>query len=497
MKLASPKLDTSDLTPNTEALARCEIAFTLKDRADYKGALEIMRPLWDGVGTRPNTKALLPGVAADVLICTGILTGWIGSIQRIKNAQETAKDLISEGISYYESQSDFRKVAEARSEIAYCYWREGQLNEARIMLLEALERLSTPGLTRARALLKLAIVEQSAARYYDALKILTDNTWIFAKVTHHTTKGDYHNELAMTLEEIAVADNRSDYFQLALTEYKAAEYQFKLASNHIFRASVRNNVAVVLSKLRRFKGAHRQLDLARRLTIRFKDRTRTAQIDITRAELLLAERKFKEAEAVAHRAARSLDKGGQRCWFVDALITQGIALARLRKPDRALYVLQQAIKIALEADALNHAGMAALTMIEEIENLDPATLQAAYQQAREWLADTQSSEVLVRLNDAAGKLATSLRGELSNEAAIDALLKKPGDLEAKLLVCEHELIKRALLQANGSVTNAGKLLGITYQGLTYILNTRHTDLLKLRSPVHRRPSRKAKHSKRR
>lgn len=98
-------------------------------------------------------------------------------------------------------------------------------------------------------------------------------------------------------------------------------------------------------------------------------------------------------------------------WVVDALITQGIALARLRKPDRAQYVLQQAMKIALEADALKRAGMAALTMIEEVESLSPTTLQAAYQQAREWLSDAQSSEVLLRLNDAAGKLAISLRGE--------------------------------------------------------------------------------------
>src|SRR5262249_55769648 len=162
---------------------------------------------------------------------------------------------------------------------------------------------------------------------------------------------------------------------------------------------------------------------------------------------------------MAHRAARSLDKGGQRCWFVDALIAQGVALARLRKPARAQYTLQQAIKIALEADALNRAGLAALTMIEEVVDLDPATLQAAYQQAREWLSDAQSQEVLLRLNNAAAKLTASLHGELSRDAAIDALLKKPGDLEAKLLDYEHELIKRALLQSNGSVTNAGKLLG--------------------------------------
>src|SRR5262249_42546916 len=153
-------------------------------------------------------------------------------------------------------QRDLRKAAEARSEIAYCYWRDGQVNEARIMLVEALEGLPPLGIKRARTLLKLADVEQSAARYYDALKILTDNAPVFANIKHLPTKGSYHNELAMTFEEIAVADKRPEYFERALIEYKAAEHQFKLASNHIYRASVKNNVAVVLAELGRFKEAH-------------------------------------------------------------------------------------------------------------------------------------------------------------------------------------------------------------------------------------------------
>ncbi|HEU4712228.1 MAG TPA: helix-turn-helix domain-containing protein [Pyrinomonadaceae bacterium] len=487
LKLASPKFDTSHLTPNAEALSRCETALELKHKADHEGALQVMRPLWRGVGHRPDTKGLLPGVAAEVFLCTGILTGWIGSRNQIKGAQEIAKNLITESISYYETESDAKKVAEARTEIAYCYWRDGELNEARIMLLEALERLTTAGITRARALLKLSIVEQSAARYYEALKILTDNTSLFAKVTHHATKGDYHNELAMTLEEIAEAEKRDEYFQRALTEYKAAEHHFKLAKNHPFRASVKNNVGVVLLKLGRFKEAHKQIAAARRLSVRFKDRTRTAQFDITRAEVLIAERKFKAAEVVAHKAALALEKGGQRCLETDALITQGIALARLGKTDRAHSVLQRAIKVAHEVDALNKAGLAALTVIEELDQLTPTILQAAYQQARDWLAGTQSQEVLVRLNEAAGKLAASLRGELSTDEALAVLLTKPGDLQKKLLKYEHELIKQALAQSDGAVTHAADLLGMTYQGLAYIIETRHRDLLKARTPIRRRP----------
>ena len=179
----------------------------------------------------------------DVFFCTGILTGWIGARNQIKDAQESARDLITESITYYESNNLKREAAEARSEIAYCYWREGRVNEARIMLHEALERLPPKGLKRARALLKLVDVEHSAARHYDALKILTDNSAVFASIRHLPVKASYHNELAITWGTIGTAENRPDYFQRALTEYKAAEHQLKLAKNYIYCASVKNNEA--------------------------------------------------------------------------------------------------------------------------------------------------------------------------------------------------------------------------------------------------------------
>ncbi|HXQ69145.1 MAG TPA: tetratricopeptide repeat protein [Pyrinomonadaceae bacterium] len=487
MKLASLKLDPSHLSRDDEALSRCELALEEKDKANDAGALDIMSPLWRGVGARPDTTGLQPETAAEVLLCTGILTGWIGNRNQIQDAQETARNLITQSISYYEAHHDLRRVAEARSEIAYCYWREGQINEARIMLLEALERLPPIGIKRARALLKLADVEQSAGRYYDALKILTDNSTIFANIRHLATKGSYHNELAMTFRKIGTAEKRPDYFQRALTEYKAAEHHFKLTQNHIYRACVKNNVAVVLTNLGRFKEAHKHLDRARDLTVRFKDRTRTAQIDCTRAELLIAEGKLKAAASVALRAASALEKVGHRCWLADALITQATALARLGKQERAHVVLQRTIEVAHEADALNKAGLAALTLIEEVDRLSPDTLQAAYQQAHEWLADTQSREVLTRLNAAAGKLAASVRKELSRDEAIEILLSKPCDLDQKLLEYEHNLIKQALKQSNGSVTHAAALLGKTYQGLAYMIETKHQDLMKARTPVRRRP----------
>jgi tetratricopeptide (TPR) repeat protein len=486
MRITSPKLRTSQLAVNEEALLRCQTALELKDKSDYEGAQEALRPLWKRVGERPDTKGLYPSIAAEVLLCVGMLTGWIGSKIQIDEAQETAKNLITESITYFESVGDVKKIAAARVELAYCYWRDGELNEARIMLREALQKLTAEGNTRARAILKLVTIENSAARYKDSLKLLNDNASLFQKISNHATKGDYHNELAITLEEIGAAEKQRDYFQRAVNEYKAADHHFKLAKNPVFRASVKNNVGIILFKLSRYKEAHKYLDEARRLTVSFKDKSRTAQIDETLAQVLVAEGRWKEAEAVARRAASALEKSGHQCLVADALIMHGIALARQGKKQRAHFIFQKAIQVALQVDARNKAGLAALTMIEEIDHLSPGTLQAAYQQARDWLSTAQNQEVKIRLGDAAAKVAASVPGELSSEEATEILLTKPGALQERKLTYERTLIKQALAQANGRVTHAASLLGMSYQGLCYIIESRHKDLLKERSPVRRR-----------
>lgn len=486
MKIASPKLHPSHLTANDAALLRCETALEQKDRGDYEGAQETMRPLWKHVGERPDTTALHESVVAEVLLCVGILTGWIGSKNQIEGAQETAKNLLTESITCFESMGDVKKIATARAEISYCYWREGELNEARTMLHEALKKLTTKGETRARTLLKLTTVEHSAARYHEALRILSDNATLFQKLHNHTTKGSYHSEFAIILWSLATSEKNQDYLRQAVREYEKADREFKLARNVVYRAVVKNNVGILLLKLSRYKEAHRYLSEARRLTVSLKDKTRAAQIDETLAQVFIAQGKPKEAEAVARRAVWALEKSGHRCMIAEALITQGIALARWGKNQRAHFIFQRAIEVALSVGALNIAGLAALTLIEEVDQLSPATLQAAYQQAREWLKGTQNQDTLLRLNEAAGKLATSLRGELSGEDATEILLSTGFDLQGKVLEYERSMIKQALVQANGRITHAASLLRLSYQGLAYIIQSRHHELLKERSPIRRR-----------
>jgi transcriptional regulator with PAS, ATPase and Fis domain len=54
---------------------------------------------------------------------------------------------------------------------------------------------------------------------------------------------------------------------------------------------------------------------------------------------------------------------------------------------------------------------------------------------------------------------------------------------------ECDIIRQALITARGSVTRAALSLGVSHQRLVYILNSRHRDLLSVRTPAEPRKRR--------
>jgi tetratricopeptide (TPR) repeat protein len=485
MRATLAKLDSSDLTRNESARLRCEAALELKDRGEYDRAREVMRPFWQTFGERPDTAGLHGSIAAQLLLVVGILTRWIGSKNQIKESAQIASDLISESITYWESQTDTWQVAAARSELAMCYWREGALDNARVMFAEALKRLTAEGNTRANALIALAEVERASARYNDAMAILTNNARLFQKIKNHTTKGHYHNELAMVLRSVATAEKRNDYFEWAIKEYEQADQQFKLAHNTVYRGYVKNNVGFLLFKLGRFQAASNYLTEARRLAVNAKDRILVAQFDDSLAKLFIGTEQLKEAEAAARRSVNVLDKSGHNHTLAESLITYGIVLALLHKTDQSQFTFQRAIELAHDAGVLSTAGIAALTMIEELDDLSPETLSHAYEQAGEWLSTCQSQDLWHRFKVAGKKVMRGLRGETQDAGG--SLFNQPCEMSKAVLQFERRLISQALAAANGRISYAAKWLTIGRQKLAYIIETRHPDLLPERTPVYRRP----------
>ncbi|HEX8140784.1 MAG TPA: sigma 54-interacting transcriptional regulator [Pyrinomonadaceae bacterium] len=405
------QVNDSALSLAERAQLRCQAAKELEESGNYEAARSAMGEFWQRIGQRPEVDGLDQHTAAAVLLRAGSLSGWIGSLHKIAGAQAVAKDLISESASIFESLHETEEASEAYIDLAICYWREGAFDEARVTLQEVLSRLADDhSEQRARALLNSAIVDIFSSRYTDALHTLTNAAPLFEASQSHAAKGRFHVHLALALRNLGTLERREDYIDQALMEYTAASYHFEQAGHTGYRARVENNIGYLLLKIEKFTEAHEHLNRARLLFSSLKDSSSIAQVDDTRARVLLAQGRNTEAEKVSHSAVRTLERSDEQAVFAGALATHGVALGRLGRYEEARLTLERALEVAERAGDVEGAGAAAITLIEELpERLTVEEMRAFYAQADRLLARSQHQETLARLRACARRVLEAER----------------------------------------------------------------------------------------
>ena len=397
------------LTLNERAQLRCRLAKRLEDSGEYEAACELLSPFWAGVGEEPEVAGLDQTTAAEVLLRVGVLTGWLGSKTEVGGARERAKDIISRSFSLFEQSGLANRANEARVELACCYFLEGALDEARVILQETLKQLGASDEVRALALLRLAAVEDAATKFNDSLKILKDAALLFEASENHWLKGGYHNHLAHALQSLGTAENRADYFDRAIVEYTAASFHFEQAQHTRYHAYVENNLGLLLHSLGRFDESHEHLDRAARLFNSLGDNVSAAQVDETRARVLLEQGRAAKAEEAASHACRVFERADASNLLAEALTTRGKALARLGRITEARAEFERAAPIAEQAGSVEVAGLAVLNMCEELSSfLSASELRDAYTRADHLLSGSQSPEILARLRRVARRALETL-----------------------------------------------------------------------------------------
>lgn len=437
------ELEKPGLGVDRRAELCCEMAKALEDKGEYEEAREVLGDYWRRIGEHPIVERLQSITAAEVLLRVGVLTGLIGSKNQIADTQETAKNLISESLTIFEPLNYRKKIAEAETELAYCYWRTGEINEARDLLKEALSYLVTDSELKAKAVLRLAVVEFRANHHEKALHILTKHAPLFEKIHNHTLIGSYHDTLGNALEQLSVLKQRREFVDRALIEYAAASYHFEQAEHRCYLAYVENNLGMLYFRINQCDEAHEHLDRARRIFQTLKDFGAGAQVDETRACVFLQQGRIAEAELVARSAVVNQEKSGRHALLAEALITHGKALARLERYGASLSAFRRAIDLSEPTGNIQQAAEASLAAFREIGEHLTVSEKGQFVSGRGWGEDKHSRE--------------------------------------------HDLIKLALDQAKGKVTHAARSLGMSYPALNYMLKTRHKDLLMYRTPVRRRP----------
>lgn len=453
-----------------------EVAWGLERAGEYEAARDSLAGLWSTIGERPDTNGLAVDDKAELLLRVGALAGWLGSARQVTGAQEFAKDLIGESIRLFQSVGYSEKVAEAQTDLAICYWREGAFDEGRVLFREAAQGAASAD-NQLRALVNSTIVEISSGRYHEAMFLLDQATPLLSLVSDEASHGRFHMQKALVLKRLGGTEN----LDRALIEDTAASFHFEKAGHKRYLARVENNIGFILLQLNRSADALGHLERARSIFLNLKDSGSVAQVNETRARVFISQKQFAQAERAVTAAVSTLELGGEQSLLSEALITQGTAMAGLGKYSAAKVAFDRAAEVAETAGDTLSAGNARLTQIQTLQSyLTRNQINDAFREADRCLPARIDSETAARLRTCMRIIAETSE----KESAVAE--SESGTLEDKVLNLEASLIKQALDREHGSITRAAHALGLTHQGLAYILNNRHKALLPSRNPARRR-----------
>jgi tetratricopeptide (TPR) repeat protein len=276
---------------------------------------------------------------------------------------------------------------------------------------------------------------------------------------------------------MGVRESREGYVESVLREYTAASFYFEQAGHARYQGVVENNIAMFLLELERFAEAHEHLDRAQAIYTRLNDRFHLAGLEDSRAQLLLAEGEIVKAEKIVEEAIRVLETSDQRSMLAEALTTRGVALSRLERWKEARETFERAIDTAEQTGDIEKAGLAALSLIEELpDHLTDDEVCTTFERAQRFLESSQNTATLNRLTECAGRVLSIIHTARPDWTTFS--------LGETLNRHEARFIRMALEDSGGSVTKAAALLGLPgHQSLNFILHRRHPELLNSRTPI--------------
>jgi tetratricopeptide (TPR) repeat protein len=113
----------------------------------------------------------------------------------------------------------------------------------------------------------------------------------------------------MLLRKLGSADCREEYLDRALIEYAAASFYFEQAGLARYEGFVESNLGFLFCVIGKFSEAHEHLDRAQALFTGLRDKVHLAQVDETRARVLLAEGRVAKAEKIVRGGGADAREG--------------------------------------------------------------------------------------------------------------------------------------------------------------------------------------------
>jgi DNA-binding winged helix-turn-helix (wHTH) protein/tetratricopeptide (TPR) repeat protein len=197
------------LTPSEQVQVFCTIAREQIAVGNYEGASLIIGSWLPSIGW-PRLDKLNSHMAADLLFTLGTLIVYISGTGEVSRGQKRAESFLNGAIAILEQLNSRVRAAEARIELARCYYRQGFFEEAREVLRIALADLpqDEPEL-KSLCLVLFGTVERDSGRLSESLSRLEEA--VLLGTSGQLLTGRWHHELATTFKELAISDGKGSH----------------------------------------------------------------------------------------------------------------------------------------------------------------------------------------------------------------------------------------------------------------------------------------------
>jgi tetratricopeptide (TPR) repeat protein len=485
--LAKCQISDSLSLESERAIELCRAAREFVLVGNYEAARRSIESYWNRVGEPPSIARLNDRAQGEVLLATGILTSKIGASSQMSGAQDAARDLLGRSRTIFEKIDNRQGVIDAALQIGACYHREGQFDNARILIEPLLELLDDDSSElRIAILLHLALIYVELNQLRTALSFHSEISGILDRgEVSSVYKGMCCNEHALALKKLASIEQDNNLYALAVQEYYAASSYYAEGGHLRFSAAVENNVGNLLRELKRYSEARKRIARAQNIAYRLKDKELLAQFYDTAALVAIDEGQYGEAAHIADESVKLLRLGDHQALLAESLITKGRALSRQGDGLQASNAFAEAIAISELLEDIGLKTKASIALVEEL----PATYINAKCQAVKWLLGALRSDIDASLAPRAVECVTRLLESLLEVGMTKDESPNPSaagwdgfSLDEALRHYEAQIIERAMADAGGSVRKASKLLGLAHhQTLQNKLNTKHKMLRSLKT----------------
>ena len=401
------QLDSIELTPTEHLQVCCAIVREQIDAGNYEAGCKLLQPWWS-YGNRPKLDDLNQQSCADLLITAGELAGFVASSLNLPRGQKHAEELLNGAVAFFEQLGLTKRVAEGRIALALCYHRQGLFDIGLTTLLRVFDNLSEGDWElRSLALMRLGGLERNAGRLKDALGRLIQATEIAERCGPWiTARCDL--ELASIHKDLAISEDSALHFDQAMCFYLKALDQFEAVGHHRYVAIVENNLGLLLLDRRSYADAESHLLRASKLFETISDTLRRAQLSETLSRLYIRTEEYERAQELIWPAIRALEHTDAEAILAETLTTSGIVSSRLGRFTEAKRSFEGAYKISERCSDNDGAGLALLTMLEELDGrLDHSEKVQVAEMLRNLLATTQQRSLQARFERSIAKITSS------------------------------------------------------------------------------------------